>query len=405
MGLDVYGHHRQGTSHKAGASGDKPAQGRDSHSGPGGSYMQVLMICCATYHHEVTISPSLLEPFTEECLTRGNRLDTDDRSLSFALAMMDFVEWDILSLQTNAAAEASKRSKAGGGHGATVKSEVDVRWYGSLTSILLDILYFLSFLSSLQHLTLLSILLTNTSFLYNLYSINRYDYPSFILEMLMHPPTWAAWRKQVERAAGRNSSDSRRGIPTTLSCEALIRTLHSFIHTLPIPHHPHPPKYSFTNIFSTHTCWAVTGSRRSTYFDGLVSDFKRRQQQQVEDVGAGGGVGAGAGSSVGGRSDGAVDGDQEKEEMMSVGVGERANERSAGLDEKTKLGSDNDKGSDEDKGSHQLVEEVRTHCKYPWDDTEGAPTQEAMSRAKVCVRRGRIVIGETIDRSIDPALT
>ena len=139
MGLDIYGHHRQGVSHKAGAGGDKSGQGKDSHSGPGGSYMQVLMICCATYHHEVTISPSLLEPFTEECLTRGNRLDTDDRSLSFALAMMDFVEWDILSLQTKAATEANKRSKGSSGHGTSVHSEVDVRWYDSLTFIL-DIL-------------------------------------------------------------------------------------------------------------------------------------------------------------------------------------------------------------------------------------------------------------------------
>ena len=135
MGLDVYGHHRQHTSHKAGAGGDKTGQGKDghNHNGPGGSYMQVLMICCATYHHEVTISPSLLEPFTEECLTRGNRLDTDDRSLSFALAMMDFVAWDILSLQTNAAAEANKRSGASG-HGASAGSEVDVRWYDYPTS-------------------------------------------------------------------------------------------------------------------------------------------------------------------------------------------------------------------------------------------------------------------------------
>ena len=125
-------------------------------------------------------------------------------------------------------------------------------------------------------------------------------------------------------------------------------------------------------------CWAGTGSRRSTYFDGLVSDFKRRQQE-VED----GGVSVGESSSSSGRSDDIDAADQD---------GTTANYLAAGIvpEEKTKLGSDSDKGSnkDKDKSSQQVVE-VRTHCKYPWDDTEGAPTQEAVSRAKLCVRRGR----------------
>jgi hypothetical protein len=193
--------------------------------------VQVLMICCATYHHEVTISPSLLEPFTEDCVTRGNRLDTDDRSLSFALAMMDFVEWDIV--QMNA------RAREGAG------PEVNVRWY---------------------------------------------EYPRFIERMLVHPPSWAAWRKQVERSAGRSAGDARRG------------------------------------------------SRRSVYFDGLVNDFKKRQDAKKDNPGAG--------------NSGNADGNRAGVPMVVA-------------PEATVEGEDDGGDGDGDDD-----EPERTHDEYPWDDAE-----------------------------------
>jgi hypothetical protein len=72
-----------------------------------------------------------------------------DLSLSFALAMIDFMEWDLLREANRISKKASSSSS-----------------------------------SSSQSFTAES--LKN--------SIQWYEYPTFIIAMLLHPPSWAAWR-------------------------------------------------------------------------------------------------------------------------------------------------------------------------------------------------------------------
>ena len=81
---------------------------------------------------------------------------TDDLALSFALAMMDFVEWDLLR-------EAARRV-----NNTQTSSSSSSSSFSSVTVT-----------STLQYLK---------------EAMKWYVYPPFIIQMLLHPPTWAAWR-------------------------------------------------------------------------------------------------------------------------------------------------------------------------------------------------------------------
>lgn len=163
--------------------------------------LNVLMLCCVTYHQEVrmlfnqylphtlhplpflsfftsdtsvtlqttfpyffitssllqvTLSANILEPFSAEFIQHRTVSRTDDLALSFALAMMDFVEWDLLR-------EAARRVNSTQSSSSSSSS--------SFSSVTVS--------STLQYLK---------------EAMKWYDYPHFIIQMLLHPPTWAAWR-------------------------------------------------------------------------------------------------------------------------------------------------------------------------------------------------------------------
>jgi hypothetical protein len=103
---------------------------------------------------QVTLSANILEPFSAEFIQHRTVSRTDDLALSFALAMMDFVEWDLLR-------EAARR----------VNSTQSSSSSSSFSSVTVS--------STLQYLK---------------EAMKWYDYPPFIIQMLLHPPTWAAWR-------------------------------------------------------------------------------------------------------------------------------------------------------------------------------------------------------------------
>jgi hypothetical protein len=108
-------------------------------SGNSEGSLSVITICCATYHHAVSVQASKLEPLDEEIVKQCS----DERAVGFALAMMDFADWELQTLSADSPLR---------------------RWY---------------------------------------------VFPSFIRKFLHHMPTFAAWRKQAERA-GRNFRSDRR---------------------------------------------------------------------------------------------------------------------------------------------------------------------------------------------------
>jgi len=66
--------------------------------GAGDALLRVVTICCSTYHNEVSVGSNALEPLTE----RNLKSCTDERSVGFAMAMVDFAEWELSRRPTDA---------------------------------------------------------------------------------------------------------------------------------------------------------------------------------------------------------------------------------------------------------------------------------------------------------------
>ena len=107
---------------------------------------------------QVSLSASALEPFTEELVKRRTASRTDELALAFALAMMDFMRWDL-----NRASEAKR---VGGGTSSSSGSSSSGNSDGS----------------------------DNSSSASSMDAVNWYQYPPFIATMLLHPTSWSAWR-------------------------------------------------------------------------------------------------------------------------------------------------------------------------------------------------------------------
>jgi hypothetical protein len=63
----------------------------------GEGFLRVITLCCSTYHHEVSVSASALEPLSNQNM----KTCPDDRSVDFALAMVDFSEWELSNRPAN----------------------------------------------------------------------------------------------------------------------------------------------------------------------------------------------------------------------------------------------------------------------------------------------------------------
>lgn len=63
----------------------------------GEGFLRVITLCCSTYHHEVSVSASALEPLSNQNM----KTCSDDRSVDFALAMVDFSEWELSNRPPN----------------------------------------------------------------------------------------------------------------------------------------------------------------------------------------------------------------------------------------------------------------------------------------------------------------
>eukprot|EP01034_Spumella_vulgaris_P021631 gene21631-27670_t len=111
-----------------------------ARSGGTDGFLSVITICCATYHNAVSVQASKLEPLDEEIVKQCS----DERAVGFALAMMDFADWELQSLPVDSPLR---------------------KWY---------------------------------------------VFPAFIRKFLHHMPTFAAWRKQAERAGRDFRSDRRK---------------------------------------------------------------------------------------------------------------------------------------------------------------------------------------------------
>ena len=53
--------------------------------------VSIVPICCATYHHEIQVPISNIIPITPYLL----KICPDERTASFAMAMMDFARWEL----------------------------------------------------------------------------------------------------------------------------------------------------------------------------------------------------------------------------------------------------------------------------------------------------------------------
>jgi len=129
----------------------------------------VLPVCCSTYHYAVKVSYNTIEPLTLHNL----KLCTDERTLDFTLALMDFAEWDI------------KKS-----------------WMQDLEN---------------KDLQFSSSLTTDEE-------EEFYLWPDFILDLINSPREWASWRKRVERNAG-GSRSTRRNLYLSALCEGFREEL------------------------------------------------------------------------------------------------------------------------------------------------------------------------------------
>lgn len=121
---------------------------------------------------QVTLSANILEPFSAEFIQHRTVSRTDDLALSFALAMMDFVEWDLLR---EAARRFHNTQKAAGQSSSSSSSSTSTSTSSSSSTSTSSV----SVTSTLQFLK---------------EAMRWYEYPPFITQMLLHPPTWAAWR-------------------------------------------------------------------------------------------------------------------------------------------------------------------------------------------------------------------
>jgi hypothetical protein len=100
---------------------------------------------------QVTLTANALDPFSVELVHQRSASRMSDLSLSFALAMIDFMEWDLQREANRLSQKAVKASSSS---------------------------------SSSQSYTAET--LKNT--------VQWYEYPPFIIAMLLHQPSWAAWR-------------------------------------------------------------------------------------------------------------------------------------------------------------------------------------------------------------------
>ena len=99
---------------------------------------------------QVTLTANSVEPLLAESAQHRTVCLSDDLSLAFALAMIDFVEWDLKR-------EAVRVTTARGYSASSV----------SMNALSLEMLK---------------------------RCIKWYEYPPFVTAMVLHPPSWAAWR-------------------------------------------------------------------------------------------------------------------------------------------------------------------------------------------------------------------
>jgi hypothetical protein len=152
---------------------------RDPHA----DIIQVLPICCSTYHYPTKIEKYKLKPFHISQLKNS----TDDRTNDFIMALIQFAEWDLANnlpkiQSTSSSLQSQQDTTTSSVDSTTVKNKSN----GSAVSNE-DILIPYSPSLSSHNKKAVKV------------SMPAYEWPSFILDLVSNPKKWASWRKNAER--------------------------------------------------------------------------------------------------------------------------------------------------------------------------------------------------------------